>query len=109
MTPITGKGFLEVVLDAEEFRAKLDIEKPVHYRGWFNVGSHGTRLLYKFRIYGWAKAGHVLVFERRWEEAYFNGEEGERKLTELTNQYARPLGATPGRLAALDREMEAEA
>jgi hypothetical protein len=103
-------GFIEVLLDSDEFKAKLDPDKPLHYRDWFDIGGpHSTRLHFKFRLYGMSRDGHVLVFERRFDESFVNAGEGQRRLNDLVEQFAKPLGATPGRLAALDAEIEAEA
>jgi|SRR5579863_5235612 len=100
--------FYEVLGDIEEFDFKVDKSKPIHYRDWYNVEPHGRRIYFKFRIYGIAKQGHVLVFEIRFDGGPFYLQEGQRRLAGLVQDYAIPLGATPGRIATLSKELDKE-
>ncbi len=93
-----GIRMKEVIYDFEEFKAKVDIAKPLHHccmrkatdkRGFF------YRLT--FRVYGIDKNnGHVLIFERQKRTTIAELEEHPKDYKEFVDEYAKPLGSTEG-------------
>jgi hypothetical protein len=88
----------EIVLDYQEFVSKLDRAKPVHHTAFLRqVDKYGVYFEVTFNVYGVAKEGHVIIFEQR---VRFEGTPAKANsiFTQLTADYAKPLGSTEGRL-----------
>ncbi|MEM3618388.1 MAG: hypothetical protein QXK47_04865 [Candidatus Bathyarchaeia archaeon] len=104
----------EVVYDFEDFKARVDMSKPLHHDAYRKpLDRHGIYYRLRFRIYGLSKdGGHVLVFEnhadlstldipkeyQKSNNAYENLNVWCKALLEkFEKEKAEPLGSTPGR------------
>lgn len=96
---------IETVFGYEEFRQKLDPSRPIHHNTWCKLTPDRTHMIGTLRIYAWALADHLLVFEATFTAGPTQGERAVREyLEELVESYANPLGSTPGRLRSLQGE-----
>ena len=92
----------EVVYDFEEFKAKVDLSKPIHHSAWVKVvDQYGVVRQLEFKIFGISESrGNIVVFEVRELFQGF-GKEGNQKAKEIyekfVEKYAKPLGSTEGR------------
>jgi hypothetical protein len=95
-------ALIETLPDYGEFGIKLDRSAPIHH-STFSVPERGAREIKNiFRIYGMAKAGHLIVFEVIFPSSPYAGREGPTaRMEELVKKFAVPLGSTRGRLRLL--------
>lgn len=110
----------EVVYTIEDFKAKVDLSKPIHHDGWRDpIDKHGIIYRLTFRIYGVSRnGGHLLIYESHVKVSMMDISENldfPEKVRESNSAYAKfdywckhlfekfvqetavPLGSTPGR------------
>jgi len=110
----------EIVYTFEDFKAKVDLSKPIHHDGWRDpIDEHGIFYCLTFRIYGISKnGGHILVYESKARvrvDDYPKDFQFPKEVEETHNAYAKfdywckhlfekfaretaiPLGSTAGR------------
>ena len=104
---------MEFVYSIDEFKAKVDMSKPLHHDAWRNsIDEHGIFYELTFRIYGISKKGHVLVYESKARintldipKEYHKTNNANQNLVlwvkdiyeKFAKETAIPLGSTPGR------------
>ena len=101
---------IEVIFNYEEFKKKLDSNKPIHHECWNKpLDKHCILHELTFKIYGVSKEGHLLIFETKERHNILdipfktsNAIENTRRFLherylKLVEQYANPLGSTEGR------------
>lgn len=94
-------GLLETVAEYAEFQAKIDTDEPIHHTAYSFPNPGGT-VRNVLRIYAIARRGHVICFEATFETFQTQGpEKAAEKLREMVDEWAAPLGSTPGRLRSL--------
>lgn len=86
----------EILHSYEEFKAKIDPEKPIHHRAFRQIfGEVYCRLV--FRIYALDKnSGGIVIFEAHSMCTTLDFEEQENAYRKLVEKYAKPLGSTEG-------------
>jgi hypothetical protein len=90
----------ERVFDIEEFKAKVDRSKPIHYASYEKCidSKHGMFYRVWFTMTGIAKEGHLI--EYYVETTRSIGSDDIKRTNEwinkLIHEHAVPLGATPG-------------
>ena len=92
----------EVVFDFEEFKERVNMEKPLHYTVMYrNPDGCGAFYYVKLHIFGVSKQGHIIVFETEQKLNTLTEpkpiEIVRKTADKLVETYAKPLNATPGR------------
>jgi hypothetical protein len=105
---------MEVVYTYEDFKARVDLDKPIHHDAWRDpLDREGILYEFTFRIYGISKNGnHVLAYETKARLSVLdipkqyqktNSEHENLNLwikdlfDSMVKATAEPLGSTPGR------------
>jgi len=86
----------EILHSYEEFKARIDLDKPIHHRAFRRIfGGLFCRLV--FKVYGIDKNdGGIVVFEVHRLFMTLDFEELESVYRKLVEKYAKPLGSTEG-------------
>jgi len=86
----------EILHSYEEFKARIDSDKPIHHRAFRRIfDGLFSRLV--FRIYGVdKKSGGIVIFEAHRIFTTLDFEEQENAYRKLVEKYAKPLGSTEG-------------
>jgi len=86
----------EILHSYEEFKARIDLDKPIHHRAFRRIFG-GLFCCLVFRVYGIDKnSGRIIVYEvHRMCMASDFGEQ-ESAYRKLVEKYAKPLGSTEG-------------
>ena len=86
----------EILHSYEEFKARIDLDKPIHHRAFRRIfGGLFCRLV--FKVYGIDKNnGEIVVFEVHRMFMALDFEEQENAYRKLVEKYAKPLGSTEG-------------
>jgi len=86
----------ELIRNFEEFRAKVDLSKPIHHSAAV-MARDGFIQRLVFRIYGVDKQyGSILIFELQKASPFANIEQLQNEYRKLVEKYAKPLGSTEG-------------
>lgn len=86
--------FREILYSYEEFKARVDANKPIHHRAFIESLDDGVFSRLTFRIYGLDKKGQMIIFEVRRLALDFD--EQRREYERLVEKYAKPLESTEG-------------
>lgn len=104
----------EILYNFDEFKAKVDLEKPLHHSAWRKpLDKDGIYYELTFRVYGVHKGfNHLLIFE--WKERlsmldipdqYRKSHNAyddlnlwfQERYRELAEKYGKSMGSTEGR------------
>ena len=95
-TKPTRSVLKEILHSYEEFKARVDSNRPIHHRAFSRMFS-GLFCRLVFRVYGIDKNnGGIVVFEVHRLFMTLDFEEQESVYRKLVEKYAKPLGSTEG-------------
>ncbi|MEM2972081.1 MAG: hypothetical protein QW270_06655 [Candidatus Bathyarchaeia archaeon] len=89
---------MEVVYSFEEFKAKVDLAKPVHHCSYGKcIDKHGIFYRLEFLLCGIAKNdGHIICWVAKRRTTIGERESDKKWYNELVEKCAKPLGSTEG-------------
>jgi hypothetical protein len=86
----------EVIRNYEEFKAKADLNKPLHHSAAI-IAKEGFIQRLVFRVYGINKDhGNIIIFEYQKPTPFADVYQLQSEYHRLVEKYAKPLGSTEG-------------
>jgi hypothetical protein len=86
----------EVIRNFEEFKAKVDLNKPLHHSAAI-IAKEGFIERLIFRVYGIDKErSNILIFEYQKPSPFADVDQLQNEYQRLVERYAKPLGSTEG-------------
>jgi len=94
-----GETLARVFYNFDDFRVRLDENSPAHYDVEVKrLDPQGVRWTLLFKVYGVDRRGRVIIYEAKWAHSYNQTPRRQKVIDELTEKYATPLNAIPGRI-----------
>jgi hypothetical protein len=88
----------EVVYDFSEFKAKVDLSRPVHHHGFKKcIDGQGIFFRLEFHLEEISKdGGHVVCYYAQKRTTIAESEQDMKWYNKMVDSYAKPLGSTEG-------------